>query len=85
MTAKPTATITVGYVDIASYDLLDAIFYGGDSVTTLFSRQIKKYSWYTQLFAPDKNTGTNDAPSFTFSKTGDFALMSWVETGRPEL
>jgi hypothetical protein len=83
--SKPTATITVGYVDMASYDKPDELFYGGDKVATLFSRQIKKYSWYTQLFAPDKNGGTNDAPSFSFSKTGDFALMSWVETTLPAL
>lgn len=83
--SKPTATITVGYVDMASYDKPDELFYGGDKVATLFSRQIKKYSWYTQLFAPDKNSGTNDAPSFSFSKTGDFALMSWVETTLPAL
>jgi flagellar hook-associated protein FlgK len=83
--SKPTATITVGYVDMASYDKPDELFYGGDKVATLFSRQIKKYSWYTQLFAPDKNSGTNEAPSFSFSKTGDFALMSWVETTTPAL
>lgn len=85
MSSKPTATITVGYVDIASYDKPDQLFYGGDQVATLFSRQIKKYSWYTQLFAPDKNEGTTDTPLFKFSKTGDFALMSWVETTLPAL
>lgn len=85
MSTKATATITVGYVDIASYDKLDELFYGGDRVATLFSRQIKKYSWYTQLFAPNKQEGTNDQPAFKFSKTGDFALMSWVETDLPAL
>lgn len=85
MSNKPNATITVGYVDIASYDKPEELFYGGEKVATLFSRQLKKYSWYTQLFAPDKNNGTNDAPTFSFSKTGDFALMSWVETTLPAL
>ena len=83
--SKPTANVTVGYVDIASYDLLDALMYGGDNVTTLFSRSIKKYSWFTHLFAPMKNTGTNDSPSLVFSKTPDFALMTWVETTVPAI
>jgi hypothetical protein len=83
--SKPTATITVGYVDIASFDKPDEVFYGGERVATLFSRVIKKFSWYTQIFAPDKNEGTTDAPVFKFSKTGDFALMSWVETTLPAL
>jgi hypothetical protein len=82
---KPTANVTVGYVDIASYDLLDALMYGGDSVTTLFSRSIKKYSWFTHLFAPMKNTGTIDSPAFSFSKTPDFALMTWYEAGLPQI
>jgi hypothetical protein len=85
MSTKPTATITVGYVDISSYDLIDELWYGGDSVATLFSRQIKKFSWYTQLFAPDANSGTVAEPVFKFSKTGDFALMSWVSTETPAL
>lgn len=85
MSTKPTATITVGYVDISSYDKLDELWYGGDQVATLFSRQIKKYSWYTQLFAPDPNSGTVSEPVHQFSKTGDFALMSWVETTTPGL
>jgi hypothetical protein len=82
---KPMANITVGYVDLASYDKPDELFYGGAQVATLFSRQLKNYSWYTHLIAPDQNKGTTDAPSFSFSKTGDFALMSWVATQVPAL
>lgn len=85
MSQKPTGTINVGYVDIASYDKPDEAFYGGEKVATLFSRNMKKYSWYTQISAPDKNEGTNDAPMFKFSKSGDFATSSWVETTLPAL
>src|SRR5579885_1886748 len=83
--SKPTANVTVGYVDIASYDLLDALMYGGDNVTTLFSRSINKYAWFTHLLAPMKNTGTTDSPAFSFSKTPDFALMTWYEADLPQI
>jgi len=82
---RATANVTVGYVDIASYDAIDALMYGGEDVTTLFSRSIKQYSWFTHLFAPMKNNGTNDQPSFQFSKTPDFALMTWYETTLPQI
>lgn len=85
MSGKPQGNVTVGYVDLASFDKPEEVFYGGDRVATLFSRQMKKFSWYTQLFAGDKNDGTNDAPVFKHSKSADFALMSWVETTLPAL
>lgn len=83
--SKPVGNLNVAYVDIGSYDKPDEVFYGGDAVSSLFSRKVKKYSWYTQIFAGEKNDGTNDAPSFKFSRSGDFALMSWVETTLPGL
>lgn len=85
MSKKSTASVTVGYVDIASFDKLDGVMYGGEQVTTLFSRSIKKHSWYTHLFAPMKAEGQSDSPSFKFSKTPDFALSTWVQAALPKL
>jgi len=85
MSFKPVGNLNAGYVDISSYDKPDEAFYGGEKVATLFSRNMKKYSWYTQVTAAEKNEGTNDSPLFKFSKQGDFALMSWVETTTPKL
>lgn len=83
--SKPNANVTVGYVDIASHDKLDGVMYGGEQVRTLFSRSITKHSWFTHLMAPMKMEGQADSPSAKFSKTPDFALMTWIQTTLPKL
>lgn len=83
--SKPKGNITVGYVDLASFDKIDAVMYGGEKVRTPFSRGINKHSWYTHLVAPMTMTGQADSPSAQFSKTPDFALMTWAQVTLPRL
>lgn len=83
--SKPNATLTTGYVDAASGDAFDAIFYGGEGARSLFGRKLRKHTWHTRITAPMKSEGQADSPSFKFSKTPDFVEFTWVEVTLPKI
>lgn len=85
--SKPSGSITTGYVDIATKDALDAVFYGGDGdeVVSPFYRSIVKGSWFTHLPAALPSSGSSDSPQFKFSKTPDFVIGLWIQSDLPAL
>lgn len=85
MSAKASANLTAGYIDLATYDDIDRELYGGDEVTTWFSREIQPFSWFVRLPVPLKGTGQTSNPTYVFAKSGDFVTDVWYQFTTPDV
>ena len=81
------SNVTSAFVDLATYDALEAYLYGGDDAVTYFVRQHRKSTWFSQVPVVLSNaSGTADFGnqwSVTISRAGDYLLNTWLETNTP--
>ena len=83
------SNVTSAFVDLATYDALEAYLYGGDDAVTYFVRQHRKSTWFSQVPVVLSNaSGTADFGnqwSVTISRAGDYLLNTWLETNTPTI
>lgn len=85
MSTKATANLTSGYIDLATYDDIDRELYGGDEVTTWFSKEIQPFSWFVRLPVPLKAQGQTTNPTYSFAKSADFVTDCWYQFTTPDI
>jgi len=80
-------SVTVAFVDMATYDELEVILYGGDDATAYFVRETRKSTWFSIIPVQlTRSTGTADFGqqwSSSISRAGDYLLSAWLRIGIP--
>lgn len=83
------SNLTSGFIDLATFDDIEAMLYGGDKAVTYFIRQTKKSSWFTQVPVVLSNVnGTADFGqnwSVSISRAGDYLLHAWLQVTTPAI
>lgn len=82
-------SVTVAFVDMATYDELEIILYGGDDATAYFVRETRKSTWFSIIPVQlTRSTGTADFGqnwSASISRAGDYLLSCWLRVGLPAI
>lgn len=83
------SNVTSTFIDLATYDALEAYLYSGPDAITYFVRQHKKSTWFAQVPVILSNaSGTADFGndwSVTISRAGDYLLHNWLSVTTPAL
>lgn len=78
-----------GFVDLATHDQLESYLYGGSDAYTLFVRQTRKCTWFTNIpIVLSKSSGTADFESewsVNVSRVADYMLSAWLRVTTPEI
>ena len=83
------SNLSVGFIDLATFDDVESFLYAGPTAVTYFIRQHKKSSWFTQV--PVVLTQSNGTPDFgaswsvNISRAGDYLLHTWLEVVTPAI
>lgn len=82
-----SANLTSGFIDLATFDQIEDLLYGGPTATAYFVRETRKSTWFTQ--APvtlQKNTAqTNFGQEWSanITRAGDYLLNAWLRVNFP--
>ena len=83
------SNLSVGFIDLATFDDVESFLYAGHTAVTYFIRQHKKSSWFTQV--PVQLTANGGTASFgqtwsvNISRAGDYLLQAWLEVTTPAI
>ena len=84
-----SSNITAGFIDIATWDVMEQNMYGGEDCLTYFVRHSQKCTWFTQV--PVLLSRANGSPGFgqdwavTVSRAGDYMLYVWLRVTVPKV
>ena len=80
-------SLTAAFLDLASYDDIDRLLYGGCDSYSYFVREVRKCTWYTMIPAALSRAagsgGFGQDWSAIVSRAGDFILNTWVRITLP--
>lgn len=82
------SNLTAGFIDIATWDVMEQNMYGGDC-WTYFVRSTQKCTWFTQV--PVLLSRANGSPGFgqdwsvTVSRAGDYMLYAFLRITIPKV
>lgn len=83
------SNLTAGFIDIATFDVMEQRIYGGAECWTYFVRSTQKCTWFTQV--PVLLSRANGSPGFgqdwavTVSRAGDYMLYCWLRVTFPNV
>ena len=81
-------SLTVGFVDLSSFDELEVFFYGGRSKNA-FRKSIRRSSWFTliasQLNRPSSSPNFGEEFVGIFSRSGDYIRDVWMRCTIPAI
>lgn len=80
---------TSAFIDLATFDLLEAFMYGGEMATAYFVRETRKATWFSlvpvQLSRASGTADFNQTWSATISRSGDYLCSTWLRATFPEV
>lgn len=83
------SNITSGFIDIATYDMIEKYMYLGDDCIAYFVRTMLKSSWFTQvpvlLSRNNGNAGFHQDWSVSISRAGDYLIHTWLRVVLPSV
>ena len=89
MSSLSSATLTAGFIDLATYDELEKYMYGGPNATAYFVRETRKSTWFTLI--PTYLSKANGSPNFgqewsvSISRAGDYLVNTWLRMKLPAM
>lgn len=83
------SNITSGFIDIATYDMIEQYMYLGDNSIAYFVRTMLKSTWFTQvpvlLSRNNGNSGFGQDWSVSISRAGDYLIHTWLRVVLPSV